>query len=187
MIALPSRMINSPSRVVKCISRSWGGFAAGLGVWWLTTPAEHAALLHPDAEGYDGLVTLAQRVQGQWQETSLKLPELPWALRELAGAPEAYLTQNRFKGARRIAYLWQLNALWTDLEYHKAPQWQGKSPESMWQLAKDVLEDARLPRPTLVIATGRGLVLIWVRTPIPRPALPRWNAFSTRFMPRLSR
>ncbi|WP_053961247.1 hypothetical protein [Sulfobacillus thermosulfidooxidans] len=143
---------------------------------YIETPDVHATLLHPSADGYHGLVTLAQRIHGQWHETILKPLDLPWALREIAGTPDAYLTQNRFKGARRIAHLWQLGALWTDLDYHKMSQWQGKSPEEIWELAKDVLEEIHLPRPTLVIATGRGLALVWIHTPIPRPALPRWNA-----------
>ena len=143
-------------------------------------PEEHAALLHPYADGVHGLVTVARRDQGRWLETRLKVPELPWAVRELAGAPEVYLSQNRFKGPRKIAYLWQLDALWVDLDFHKVPQWADKPPESMWEWCKDVLEAEGIPRPTLTVATGRGLALIWTHQPIPRPALPRWNACQQR-------
>ncbi len=80
-------------------------------------PEEHAAILHPYADGVQGLVTVARRDQRGWHETRLKVPELPWAVRELAGAPEVYLSQNRFKGPRKIAHLWQLDALWVDLGF----------------------------------------------------------------------
>lgn len=146
----------------------------------IRTPEEHAAILHPYADGVHGLVTVARRDQGRWLETRLKVPELPWAVRELAGAPEIYLSQNRFKGPRKIAHLWQLDALWVDLDFHKIPAWADKPPESMWELCKGVLEDEGLPRPTLTVATGRGLALVWTHKPIPRPALPRWNACQQR-------
>lgn len=143
-------------------------------------PEEHVAILHPYADGVHGLVTVARRDQGRWLETRLKVPELPWAVRELAGAPEIYLSQNRFKGSRKIAHLWQLDALWVDLDFHKVAQWADKPPESMWELCKDVLEAEGIPRPTLTVATGRGLALVWTHQPIPRPALPRWNACQQR-------
>lgn len=144
------------------------------------TPEDHAALLHPYAQGCHGLVTVAQRDHGRWRETRLKIPELPWAVRELAGVADVYLSQNRFKGPRKIAHLWQLDALWVDLDFHKVPAWRDKPPESVWEACKDVLEDQRIPRPTLVVATGRGLALVWTHNPIPRPALPRWNACQQR-------
>lgn len=143
-------------------------------------PEEHAALLHPWADGCHGLVTVAQRTDGHWRETRLKIPDLPWAVRELAGAPEVYLSQNRFKGPRKIAHLWQLDSLFVDIDSHKVPQWADKPPESIWELCKDVLEDQGIPRPTLTVATGRGLALVWAHSPIPRPALPRWNACQRR-------
>lgn len=143
-------------------------------------PEEHASLLHPYAEGVHGLVTVARRDAGRWLETRIKVSELPWAVRELAGIPETYLSQNRFKGPRKIIHLWQLDALWVDLDFHKVPRWADKPPESMWELCKDILEDEGIPRPTLTVATGRGLALVWVHQPVPRPALPRWNACQQR-------
>lgn len=146
----------------------------------LETPQDHVTLLHPFRDGVQGLVTVAQRVQGHWQETRWPVAELPRAVRDLAGVPDVYLSQNRFKGPRRIAHLWQLDALWVDLDFHKVPQWADKPSESIWELAKDVLEEQGIPRPTLAVATGRGLALVWVHHPIPRPALPRWNACQQR-------
>ncbi len=127
-----------------------------------------------------GKESLSYPDQGRWLETRLKVTELPWAVRELAGAPEVYLSQNRFKGPRKIAHLWQLDALWVDVDFHTVAQWADKPPESMWELSKDVLEEEGIPRPTLTVATGRGLALVWTHQPIPRAALPRWNACQQR-------
>lgn len=38
------------------------------------------------------------------------------------------------------------------------------------------LERARLPVPSIAVASGRGLALLWLHGPVPRKALPRWNA-----------
>jgi hypothetical protein len=42
-------------------------------------------------------------------------------------------------------------------------------------LAFEELERVRIPRPSLAVATGRGLALVWRHDPVPRPALPRWS------------
>ncbi|MBX5467260.1 MAG: hypothetical protein K6U14_07180 [Firmicutes bacterium] len=136
---------------------------------FLQAPDEHARLLHPAGPG---LVVLARR-DGRWQEQRIPVEALPERVRPLAGCPEVFLTQNRFRGPRRIAHLVGLDALWADLNYHRLPQWVGWRPEGIWELAIAHLEAARIPAPTLAIATGRGLCLLWVHSSVPRQALPR--------------
>jgi hypothetical protein len=43
-------------------------------------------------------------------------------------------------------------------------------------LALKSLSAAAMPEPTLAISSGRGLYLLWLHSPIPRAALPRWTA-----------
>ncbi len=74
-------------------------------------PEEHAALLPPYADDVHGLVTVARHDQGWWIEMRLKESEIPLAVRELSGTSEVYLSQNRFKGSRRITTIWQIDAL----------------------------------------------------------------------------
>ena len=142
----------------------------------LSTPVDHARLLHPWEEGNSGYVTVARRIDGHWREQHVPIKDLPLAVRELAGAPESYISQNRFMGPRRITHLWQLDSLWADLDYHKIPQWAGKDPRWVMEAAFDALDDARIPQPSFSVATGRGLALVWIHSPVPRQAIPRWNA-----------
>src|SRR5262245_52510753 len=58
----------------------------------LTTPEDHAQALHP---GGLGRVSIARRhAERGWRETSVPVAELGYAVRQLAGEPDVYLTQN---------------------------------------------------------------------------------------------
>ena len=46
----------------------------------------------------------------------------------------------------------------------------------MLELALGALAGASMPEPSLTISSGRGLYLLWLHSPIPRAALPRWTA-----------
>ncbi len=142
----------------------------------LVTPEDHATALHPWVDGNTGLVTIAKRDARHWHEQRVPIKELAYAVRALAGEPASYLSQHRFRGPRRITHLWQLGALWSDLDYHKMPEWQGKDPRWVFEAALELLETARIPRPTFAVATGRGLALVWLHRAVPRGALPRWSA-----------
>jgi hypothetical protein len=67
------------------------------------------------------------------------------------------------------------NALFTDLDYYKT-QLGDVHPRHALDVAVEALELARLPSPSFTLSTGRGLALVWLHTPIPRAALPRWRA-----------
>jgi hypothetical protein len=141
----------------------------------LITPADHARALHPAGRGR---VTLARRLQGGgWRETSVPVADLAYAVRHLAGEPDAYLTQNRFFGHRRlVSRLAELDALFVDLDYHKTTAHADAHPWHVLDLALDALQAERIPSPSFAVATGRGLALVWLHRPVPRAALPRWRA-----------
>jgi hypothetical protein len=122
-------------------------------------------------------VTLAiRRPSGAWHEQSIVIEDLAYAVRHLHGEYDVYLTQNRFFGHRRlVSRLAELDALFVDLDFHKTEH-AGTDPRHVLHLAIEVLEDARIPHPSFVVSTGRGLALIWLHWPVPRPALPRWRA-----------
>ena len=141
----------------------------------LATPEDHALALHPAGLGR---VTIARRQlgDGAWRETSLPVADLAYAVRQLAGMPDVYLTQNRFFGFRRlVSRLAELDALFVDLDYHKTRH-AGSHPRHVLDLALENLQVERLPTPSFAIATGRGLALVWLHRPVPRAALPRWRA-----------
>ncbi len=140
----------------------------------LHTAADHALALHPAGLGR---VSIARRLpSGSWRETSVPISDLGYAVRQLEGAPDVYLTQNRFLGRRRrVSRLAELDALFVDLDYYKTAC-ADAHPRHVLSLALDALEARRIPSPSFAIATGRGLALVWLHRPVPRAALPRWRA-----------
>ena len=113
---------------------------------------------------------------GQWRETSVPIADLGYVVRQLEGEPDVYLTQNRFFGRRRlVSQLAELDALFVDLDYYKTAH-ADDHPRHVLSLAVDALELARIPPPSFAVASGRGLALVWLHHPVPRPALPRWRA-----------
>lgn len=140
----------------------------------LHTPQDHAKALHPAGRG---LVTLATPVNGRWREVHrVTVADLPHVVRHFAGAADIYLTQNRFHGRRRIAALAELGALFADLDFYQVDNLAHLKAGHVLELALQDLEAERIPAPSFAVGTGRGLALVWLHGPVPRAALPRWNA-----------
>ena len=136
-------------------------------------PEDHAAALHA---GGSGRVTIARKSGSSWHEDAVPISDLCYAVRHLSGLDDVYIAQNRFFGPRRlVTRLAALNALFVDLDHYHTPH-ADADPRHILTLAIEALEDARLPPPSFVLGTGRGLALVWLHTPVPRPALSRWRA-----------
>jgi hypothetical protein len=87
----------------------------------------------------------------------------------------------RYRGRRRrVVDLVELNCCWVDLDFYKIASLSGWSPEQVLQLVREKLDGNRLPAPSVVLSSGRGLLLVWLHTTIPSQALPRWNAVQRR-------
>jgi transcriptional regulator with XRE-family HTH domain len=119
---------------------------------------------------------VAQRTGGGWIERAYPVSALPDVLPAVAGETDVYLSTQRFWGWRRIAQLAECGALAIDLDYHRVPELREMHPLGVLEGALDMLQRAQIPAPSLAIASGRGLYLLWLHRPIPRAALPRWNA-----------
>ncbi len=115
-----------------------------------------------------------------WYQHSYPLDELPEVLPHYAGADDAYISQNRFYGSRSVARLAQLSSLYADVDFYTRPDLAAMHPRGVLEEALAVLERAKIPRPSLAVATGRGLSLVWTHEPVPRSALPRWSACQRR-------
>lgn len=140
----------------------------------IDSPENHAKALHP---GGAGKVTVARKESSRWIQSNYDLKSVPEVVRLLSNQPDIFISQNRFFGPRRlISQLAELSALFSDLDYYRVPGFQTHTPEQIYGLARDKLSDANLPMPNLGIATGRGVALLWLHEPMPRQALPRWNA-----------
>jgi hypothetical protein len=72
--------------------------------------------------------------------------------------------------------LLSLGALFADLDFYQVPELKHADARYVLQLALSTLEGASLSEPTLAITSGQGLYLLWLHSPIPRGALPRWTA-----------
>jgi hypothetical protein len=140
------------------------------------TPADHARMLHPS--GRRGVVTIAQRGE-TWVERACSRTELPDIASKLAGESDVYLSQQSFYGWRRIAHLAELGAVYSDIDYH-ATAWAAGAPEHVAHAVLRSLQDAGVPAPSYILATGRGLVAVWLHELVPRAALPRWMAVQKR-------
>jgi hypothetical protein len=141
-----------------------------------SSPLAHARFLHEAGRGH---VTIARKTDleppGDWQQSSVPAEKLDEILPAYAGLRDVYISQNRFYGSRKIDRLAELSALFTDLDYYNVHDLSDMRPVGVLQLALDNLQQARIPPPSLAIATGRGIALVWRHEPVPRYVLPKWD------------
>jgi hypothetical protein len=135
----------------------------------LATPLEHGRALHAERPGQIAIAT-----GRPWRQQLYAVSDLPDILPALAGQPDTYLSANRFRGCRRITHLCELGALFCDLDYYKTADYADLHPLAILDDALDALRRAQIPQPTLWIKTGRGVVVYWLHSAVPRGALPRW-------------
>lgn len=144
----------------------------------VNSPLSHGKYLHGTGEGH---VTISRKIPSRtyshsnWEQHSYTTRELYEILSAYGGVYDAYISQNRFYGPRAVSRLAQLSAMYADIDYYNIAHLNGMHPRSVMDLAFEDLQRARIPRPSLVIATGRGLALVWRHEPVPRNALPKWK------------
>ena len=144
------------------------------GKLWIRGPRHHGAAVHA---GGLGTVAIAHTTpKGSWRERSYPVEVALQLLNHHRGQPDVYLSTQRFRGRRRIAQLLSMGALYADLDYYRIPELAGADPRRVLELALTALASASMPEPTLAISSGRGLYLLWLHSPVPRAALPRWTA-----------
>jgi predicted DNA-binding protein (UPF0251 family) len=141
------------------------------------TPTQHAEVLHPLKA--QGQVFVARKLPpaGKWSQDPYQPWELDAVLYDVAGAPDIYLSMNRFEGARKVLqqHVRELAALYSDIDYYDVPEFAGRAPEAVLELALERLRSARIPEPSLVLCSGQGLYLIWLHGPVGWKDLVRWQ------------
>lgn len=141
-------------------------------------PGEHVAALHPAEQ--PGWAVIAKDGR-RWQERALTTQQLLEIAPGLSGQPDVFLSVNRFWGQRRLVIrLRALGACYADLDTYRVPGYEHTPAAEVRTAALLLLTEAKIPGPSLVLSTGRGLALLWLHTPAPQPALPRWQACQER-------
>jgi len=105
-----------------------------------------------------------------------KLSELPTALRFSASMnDDIWITQNEFfRPNRRLVNLGRITLCFADLDYYKLSQfWH--SPQAVAVGVLTHCANTGIPKPNLIIDSGRGLQIKWLIDTLPAAALPRWN------------
>jgi hypothetical protein len=143
----------------------------------VNSPPNHGRYLHSAGKG---CATLARKVPepsapGNREQHSYPTQELYEVLPAYGGVYDAYISRNRFRGSRAVSRLARPSAMYADLDYYEVPGLDGMHPLAVMDLAFEELRRAKIPHPSLVVATGRGLALVWRHHPVPRAVLPKWN------------
>lgn len=89
------------------------------------------------------------------------------------GTPDVYFALNAFTWRRRTENLAELTCLFVDVDYYNA----GLTYHEALQAIKwDYVLTDRIPEPSIIVDSGRGLWLIYLLHPTPKDALPLWQA-----------
>jgi hypothetical protein len=129
----------------------------------LETPVEHFNLLHTPAEG-TAILWEREGTGKRWHKLKPGDENIPAMLAAQVGQNDRYLTVNEFRYWRQIDNLKSLRALYVDIDRYLTED----------ELS-DALHAAKLPWPSLVVWTGRGVHCYWLHNPLPPAVLPVWQ------------
>jgi hypothetical protein len=133
----------------------------------LSTAQGHYDLLHAEPRGVS---IVWERLGGrQWHKLQPNSPLVPHILAGQNAGTDRYLSVNEFFAWRIVNQLKSLRALYVDLD-DKLSGTSLTLPDVL-----DALHDAKLPKPSFVMQTGRGMHLYWLHEPLPAQVLPVWQ------------
>lgn len=129
-------------------------------------PINYLDRVHSDSKGW---ITKAEMNCGykQWHYRYNELLEQDFNQKNV------YISLNTFYSTfRRLEYLKELKAQFIDLDIYKT---KFSKEQIIMHLEADYFNKS-IPRPNLIIDSGRGLYLIWLLNSVPSKALPLWKA-----------
>lgn len=77
---------------------------------------------------------------------------------------------------RRKSTLASIATLFVDIDYYKNPALASKRPETIRDMILEKCTALGIPTPSIILDSGQGLQAKWFHEPLPRKALPRWEA-----------
>lgn len=116
---------------------------------------------------------------GDFEQKAVLLSELSITCDALVDANvDAWISQGVFSyPSRRKSALKSIALNFIDLDCYKYEWAEGLSPEQMAASFNRFCDAVSVPRPSLIVFSGRGLQCKWLYDKaIPRKALPRWDA-----------
>lgn len=136
---------------------------------------EAGGYLSADRVGFFSLLVGSGKTKKQ---SSHRLTDMPTVLRLVDKSRDSWLSQAEFMAPnRRVVNLARIGLLFSDLDTYNCEWSQGKSPDQLAQAVLFGCADAGIPEPSILIYSGRGIQAKWLLDgPLPRQALPRWNA-----------
>lgn len=147
----------------------------------LFSGTDEAALYHPEGGGGFFSLLTQNTPEGSKYQRSYKLSAMPEVLNLLDYSRNTWISQAEFfKPNRRVVNLSRVGLLFADLDTYKCELLAGLTPDQQVARLHFFCDDSNFPRPSLVVFSGRGLQAKWLlKSPLPRAALPRWNACQT--------
>lgn len=128
---------------------------------------EYINIVHNDSKGW---ITKAEIKNNKYSQWHYKQDEL---LSQKFKGENVYSSMNTFyKPLRRIECLKELKNHYIDLDTYKTGY---NKDQILMHLEADYF-GKKIPRPNLIIDSGRGLYLIWNIKSVPGQALPLWKA-----------
>lgn len=130
---------------------------------------EHISYINSVHGNSKGWITKAEKNNGykQWHYHYQEL------LKQDFKADNVYISMNTFYSTyRRIEYLKELKAQFIDLDIYKT----NYSKAEIINILEKKHFGKTIPRPNMIIDSGRGMYLIWTIKSVPSQALPLWKA-----------
>lgn len=141
-------------------SSSWGGFEASV----------YVKALHDDAEGIVHFLSLDPDT-GTPNNRHIRSENVARTARAFAGKPDAYVSLGVYRHSG--GPLAGIRTLHADLDYYNTAAWRDADPASALAAMNEALSAAGVPLPGLAVATGRGLQVVWLLSPVMLQAKPR--------------
>lgn len=130
---------------------------------------EHIERLHGDSKGF---ITLASKNNGNYKQWHYKTEDIENNEEEIIESINSYISQNTFyRPQRRIENIKELKALYIDLDVYNTKY----TKEGVIYFLENDLYGI-IPRPNLIIDSGRGLYYVILIEAVPSMALPLWYA-----------
>lgn len=130
----------------------------------IDTPQRHFELLHTPNQYGTAILWERQGLGKHWHKLAPGDVHMPVLLQAQQGAEDSFITVNEFRYWRQVDNLKSLRAMYADID----------RPIREDELV-NLLHEAKLPWPSMVVWSGRGVHLYWLHKPMPAQVLPVWQ------------